>query len=409
MTAGPSAGTPDEGLGFFDRLEDVIYGTLPELFPFKPVVARDRIVYRKHWFVLVRKSWLPILIVAAMSFAIFSTILPIFGGRIASMAFPAQLALVALALSPVLWLVWRYENWRNDYYVIASDRLIDVDKLPFGFRSSVKEAPIASVQNISMTMPNPLAATLDFGDVIIETAGREGALTFENVHHPRDVMEQLSTRVDAYHQSRKHIEREQRQSEMVDWFKTYEEVSSVSIVRNPPNTAVGREIEVEWRIDSGRQVETYLRWHGVDGGMADADNATGVQRGGPGNYRGVVPAALAEKVVIQAVAIVDENERRSPELIVPVLDFVIEFPATVQVGVPVEISWRCELALAGPAVLICEDEDFVGLSETAPARGDGVWYRITCVMDRERPIYFRCVGEHDGRQLVSMVHRIDPA
>jgi PH (Pleckstrin Homology) domain-containing protein len=83
------------------------------------------------------------------------------------------------------WLIWIREEHVNDKYVLNLQTIIDVDKKPFGPESS-RRAPLTAIQNIEFDV-SFLESILGYGDVIIETAGGGGKLTFHHVPDPRGV------------------------------------------------------------------------------------------------------------------------------------------------------------------------------------------------------------------------------
>jgi hypothetical protein len=101
------------------------------------------------------------------------------------------------------WLWWGYANWGNDQYIVTNDRIIDIEKLPLGFRSQRTETTFDKIQNVSYKIPNPLATILDYGTVIIHTAGPEGKLTFEWVLHPRQVQAEIFRRLGTYNENKR--------------------------------------------------------------------------------------------------------------------------------------------------------------------------------------------------------------
>ena len=87
--------------------------------------------------------------------------------------------------------------WREDRYVLDGDRLIDIEGAPFGLRREVKETSLPRVQDVAYTIPHPLAHLLNFGDVLVQTAGATQAFTFDGVADPRAVHAAISARLAA--------------------------------------------------------------------------------------------------------------------------------------------------------------------------------------------------------------------
>jgi len=174
----------------------------------------DQIIWRKHWIRLLYRVWISS--VAIIAFLVAVTLLLV-GGLVE----PSGLLLVGVAvvLLPLVgWFLWGFLNWGNDQYIVTDDRIIDIEKLPLGFRTQRSETTFDKIQNVSFTIPNPLATILNYGTVIIHTAGPEGRLTFEWVVGPRKVQAEIFRRLGTYNENKRRQEREQRWAEMPDWF-----------------------------------------------------------------------------------------------------------------------------------------------------------------------------------------------
>ncbi len=408
MTARVPGSSPPADLGFFDRLEDLVVAAVPSLLPLKPVTRPDGVVYRRHWIFLVRAVVVPLIVLALGALVVFGVLAPLLAPLLADQPWWLRAGLWSLAALPVVWLVWRYENWRNDYYVVGTDRVLDVDKKPFGLGSRSRQASIGAIQNVSMNIPNPLASMLDFGDVVIETAGREGQLTFNEVHHPRQVMADLTARVEAFRTEREARARERRQREMVDLFRTYADVQAVSIVRNPPAVAVGEWFTVEWRVASGAVVETWLEWSLEHPAGPALEGMSRVQSGGSGNYSARLTAGLGTRLTVQAVATVDGGEALRSRAVTVVLEGLeLVAPDLVEEGRSAEIRVRAPGRFESVQVLASADPAFPDC-EAIPAIAEGEEWVAWVPIPPGGPTFARVVAERDGEPLESVLLRIDP-
>ncbi len=98
-----------------------------------------------------------------------------------------MLVLLVSLLAIVVWFYWQYSNWRNDVYILEPARLTDLARLPFGLFEDRREAPLGVIQNVSATAPNLIARIFGYGDVMVETAGTAGDLTFKHVPDPDQI------------------------------------------------------------------------------------------------------------------------------------------------------------------------------------------------------------------------------
>jgi hypothetical protein len=307
---------------------------------------------------------------------------------------------LGLSLLPWLWLVWRYEDWRNDYYVVTQDRIIDVDRLPFGFGGEVREAPMANVQNVLMRIPNFLAASLNFGDIEVETAGRTGGLVFRSIQNPRQVMAQVAARVEGFREARLARERAMREKEMLTWFSLYADLGRVAVVQSPPSVKVGERVEIEWRVSgTPGQIDTWLEW----GPAGDLPQLTPLQSGGVGNYRDSFVVPPAREVPFLVRALIDGQEYRSQEYKLPVSDFRLECPEEVYRGQPLIIRWRFGATATSAEVLwdFCHRGREEPYNYVSVAEPEGDWYTATLIPSGEGELHFRLRIQVEGYLLHS--------
>lgn len=298
----------------FSALGDALF----QLLPFEAERQGDRTTYRKHWVVLLQAIFGPVLATIAVlslwAFLVSSDML----GLYLRWGWLAALGGVA-SLTPVLWLVWRYEDWRNDYYVVTDERIIDVVRHPFGFRTEIREAPVSTVQNVTMRIPNVLAASLDFGDIQVETAGKEGQLVFHSIAHPRQVQRDVTQRVEAARARRLTQERAEREAELLDWLSAYDRLERVTVVRHPPKVKVGKRLQVEWRVaGSPSEVETCLCWDILARPDRNYAHRTQMRKGGNGNYTASLTPSTTGVIYLAAWAKTPDWECWSEECTIAV-------------------------------------------------------------------------------------------
>ncbi len=91
----------------------------------------------------------------------------------------------------LLYGIWQYIDWDNDYYVITNQRVVEVQKI-VGIYDSRKEAPLNMIVSVSVETPNWISRSMDFGDVVVSTF--TGKIRMIDVDHPR----QVSTMIDEF-------------------------------------------------------------------------------------------------------------------------------------------------------------------------------------------------------------------
>ncbi len=131
-------------------------------------------------------------------------------------------------------LLWFIEDWRNDYFEITPNRVIQVDRKPLLLQESRRETTLDRIQNISSDMPGIVARTLKYGHVMLETAGTMGKFEIKWVRHPEKVRDEISKRQREYAKHQQQVQAQQRQEEMLSWFATYHDLKDQP---PPPPTA----------------------------------------------------------------------------------------------------------------------------------------------------------------------------
>lgn len=186
-------------------------------------VELDRIVWRKHWFVLVQHLTFPLLISLSCILVAVVTIGSLsFIPLLSSLATPAMLIVVVpLGLAAFGWLSWEYVDWRNDKYIIEGDEVIDVEKKPLFFAENRRAARLDDIENVQLRMAGPLNFILNFGNVELQTAAADGDFTFDYVPNPRAVSEEIRRRIENVNRQEEMSRARQRAEELPDWLEIY--------------------------------------------------------------------------------------------------------------------------------------------------------------------------------------------
>ncbi len=144
-------------------------------------------------------------------------------------------AIIILILVDLMWLLWRYVDWRNDIFQLTDLDVIDIDREPFGFGESRKQAPLRNIQNVRAERPGFFATLFDYGDVHIETAGAESDIVFDRVPHPSQVLSDIFRRLEEYRENQRLQEGATRREEYAVLLDVYkQELEQDRIPRRTP-------------------------------------------------------------------------------------------------------------------------------------------------------------------------------
>jgi CRP-like cAMP-binding protein len=189
--------------------------SLSERF-FRSIASRveegNVITYRKHMITVFIQTWWQIILGNLLLFGV------IWAPEVWLAAVLFVLGAVDLGV-----FIWRFEDWRNDTFQVTDRYVIDIDRQPFGFGESRKQAELGNVQNISADRPGLLNTLLNFGNVHIETAGASADIIFEQVANPSRVQSDVFQRREQFAQSQRFREGHQRRKEYAVFIDAYQQ------------------------------------------------------------------------------------------------------------------------------------------------------------------------------------------
>ncbi len=191
--------------------------------PVLEVAPGDK-VWRKHWWVMMRMT--------AVSGALFNAGVILGAVMVWKLGFVPWLAIpLAMIIVGGLWNLWNVLDWQNDLYILTSDRIIDLEKVPL-ISEDRREARLHQIQDVHYVMPGFINRLLDFGDVEVETAGRGGGFTFRSVPHPRQVQAEIFARVDQARKAAAATERQRQEGDVLSLLYQYHQAGKTPAASN---------------------------------------------------------------------------------------------------------------------------------------------------------------------------------
>lgn len=182
----------------------------------------ETIIWRKHWIVLLGQTLRPLLLAIIVSAATlgFLVLLPPLS---ALATFLLILLLAVLIMAAVGWLLWEYEDWHNDVYILSPTAIIHEERRPLALSKTVKQASLDQIQDVRYEIPNPLFMLLNVGNVIIRTAGTEGQLDFSFVKNPSGIQSEIFRYIQRMAEVRQARENARISDEILDVLRLYRE------------------------------------------------------------------------------------------------------------------------------------------------------------------------------------------
>jgi hypothetical protein len=171
-----------------------------------PWLKNDEVVYvvrRKHEVVLILSLIAPFVIaMISLAIVVFVSSPDIPGSTwTAGVSFAVFLFGVAL-----LWGIWKWIDWGNDYYIITDQRVVWVERVIWLYDSR-SEAPLATILSVNVTT-NQVGRILNYGDVIVRTF--TGQIVLRNVGMPY----QMAAIIEEYWHRAQRLSEEGEKQEM---------------------------------------------------------------------------------------------------------------------------------------------------------------------------------------------------
>ena len=173
-----------------------------------------KIVYRKHWFILIQQDWLASLLILVDLILFF--VYP-FASSSGNRLTVIVLLLTALFIL-LLWWVYEFVDWRNDRFEITPEQIVDLDKKPLG-REERKSANLEDILSIEYERIGLTGILLNFGTVYIKVGTTE--FTFDDVADPASVQSEVEQWRNQRVIRKRDIENASERERMADWIAAY--------------------------------------------------------------------------------------------------------------------------------------------------------------------------------------------
>lgn len=173
------------------------------------------IIYRKHWFVLIEKTWLPVVLMLIA----LATLAGRIGGRLTFLPITAAiLGLMLLQFALFVWIMYQYADWRNDIFKITLDQIIDIDRKPLG-KIRRRSAPLENVLSIEYERLGFWGFLFNFGTVYISVGNSR--LSFDHVYNPSEVQQDIFYRMGERLETIRQFTIESERERVSEWIASY--------------------------------------------------------------------------------------------------------------------------------------------------------------------------------------------
>jgi hypothetical protein len=170
--------------------------------------------YRKHIYILIRNSLVPLLVLLGAGVGFYLLV----GGNLT-----VGLLLVGLLGGGgiILWWVYIYVDWANDLYLITRDQVVDIYRKPLG-REVRQSAPLENILAVQYRRRGILGQIFNFGTVFITVGDIE--LDFVDVFNPAMVQQEITNRANRRIAMKREVDMADENKRMTDWLTAYHQV-----------------------------------------------------------------------------------------------------------------------------------------------------------------------------------------
>ena len=173
------------------------------------------ITYRKHWFLLAKEIWLPLL----LGFILLGGIAARLGGLLTFLPITPFLLFMLMALFICfVWILYQYADWRNDIFMVTLDQLVDIDRKPLG-KVRRRSAPLENVLSIEYERLGFWGFLFNFGTVYISVGNTR--LTFDYVYNPSEVQQDIFYRMGERLERIRQFEVDSERERVSEWIASY--------------------------------------------------------------------------------------------------------------------------------------------------------------------------------------------
>lgn len=196
--------------------------------------ANGMITYRKHLYVLFRKTLLPA--VCIIGAVVVTSVL--YSWRVQGMISllnPGMIFLIGagLAMIAVLWYLYRFIDWSNDIYRVTLEKIIDSERKPLGTQIT-KSASLENIIGLEYEQHGFLGVVLNFGNVVINV-GTENKFIFWAIHNPARAQRDIFNYINERHRKKLQTDTQQEQERISSYLAAYHrQVEDIRQPKKPP-------------------------------------------------------------------------------------------------------------------------------------------------------------------------------
>ena len=171
-------------------------------------IGDEKIMFflRRHWFVLFVK-FLFLLILALMPIAVYALVQTMFPSMMMNEVGKAFLTVLASLYYLFIWIsvYTLFVDYYLDIWIVTTHRIVDREQKGL-FNHVISEQSLEQVQDVSSTVKGVFPTLLDYGQVLIQSAGATNLFNFKQIPEPEVVSRRINKLAEEFRLShREHI------------------------------------------------------------------------------------------------------------------------------------------------------------------------------------------------------------
>ena len=135
---------------------------------------------KRHLWVLAPPGFLSVGIIAV------TVLLLLFFG----LSYVTSFVIIALVIFFIIYGFYIWFVYNNYLYVLTSQRIIIIEQSGL-FGRKITEAELEKIQNVTVEVKGLTKTLLNFGDVILRTAGTDPTMVLSNVENPYEIQQKV--------------------------------------------------------------------------------------------------------------------------------------------------------------------------------------------------------------------------
>ena len=170
------------------------------------------ITYRKHWFVLIKKTWIQAILLVVLSVGLIYLI------NTEMLNIVNLLLWLFVFVGIFLWWLYQFIDWQNDIYVLTLENILDIERKPLS-REVKKSASLENILSLEHTRLGLIGLLLNYGTVRINIGTEQ--FNFFYVYNPAQVQYEIFDRMTVLRYRKEQIQAAKERERIVDWLAIY--------------------------------------------------------------------------------------------------------------------------------------------------------------------------------------------